>query len=130
MDQRHFDGENMSTPPEHLDEQGRAKWLDVLAILQGRDDLDAGTLDALACYCSAWSTWILAEAQVKTVGLVVKSPAGFAIENPYLGVARKAQVAMRQWAAELRLTPKSRKATAQTRKAAEPAKPTLRLRTK
>jgi Phage terminase, small subunit len=39
---------------------------------------------------------------------VVKSPAGFAVENPYLTVARKAQSTMRQWAAELKLTPRSR----------------------
>ena len=58
-------------PPE----MGRRFW----RTLDGRGEhLDAGTLDVLACYCSAWSQWLAAEAQVKTLGLVVKSPAGFA----------------------------------------------------
>ena len=39
--------------------------------------MDQGTLDALAAYCQAWSRWTAAEAQVSTLGPVVKSPAGF-----------------------------------------------------
>jgi P27 family predicted phage terminase small subunit len=124
------------TPPEHLDEQGRRKWAEVSAILDGRGDiLDAGTLDALACYASAWSQWLTAEAQVKTLGLVVKSPAGFAQENPFLSVARKAQTELRRWGDVLRLTPKAkgtRSTNASTGKPATPSTPnplaTLKLR--
>ena len=96
-------------PPASLDEPAAAKWVEVLPILQAREDVSQGDLDALALYCSAWSQWTAAQAQVATLGMVVKSAAGFAQENPYLGIARKAQVALRQWAAELKLTPKSRK---------------------
>jgi P27 family predicted phage terminase small subunit len=99
---------NASNAPEHLDAQARAKWAAVYAILQARGELDTGTLDALACYCSAWSQWLTAEAQVKTLGLVVKSPAGFAQENPYLSVARKAQTELRRWGDVLKITPKSK----------------------
>jgi len=95
--------------PEHLDEQARQKWAEVLEILDGRGDaLDAGTLDALTCYAVAWSQWTAAQAQVQQLGAVVKSPGGFAQENPFLTGARKAQTAMRQWAGERRLTPKAR----------------------
>ena len=100
-------------PPEHLDEQARAKWLEVLPILEGRGDLDQGTLDGLAAYCQAWSRWTAAEAQVNALGAVVKSATGFAVPNPYVGIAAAAQRQMRQWAAELKITPKARsKATA------------------
>lgn len=101
----------MSNSPEHLDAQARAKWTAVYAILQGRGELDTGTLDALACYCSAWSQWLASEAQVKTLGLVVKSPAGFAQENPFLAIARKAQTELRRWGDVLKITPKSKKGT-------------------
>jgi P27 family predicted phage terminase small subunit len=95
--------------PEHLDEQARVKWAELLPILQDRgDELDAGTLDALSCYCQAWSRWTAAEAQVSMLGAVVKSAAGFAIANPYVAIAAAAQRQMRQWAAELKLTPKTR----------------------
>jgi P27 family predicted phage terminase small subunit len=96
-------------PPEHVDAAGQHKWDEVLDILLDRGDiLDAGILDGLACYCSAWSQWLAAEAQVKTLGLIVKSPAGFAQENPFLSVARKAQTELRRWGDVLRLTPKAK----------------------
>ena len=90
------------SPPAHLDDEARRKWAEVLPVLETRGDIDQGTADALAAYCVAWSQWTAAEAQVQTLGLVVKSAGGFAQENPYLGIARKAQVAMRQWLDKLR----------------------------
>jgi len=95
-------------PPQHLDEQSRAKWSELLPILERRGDVDGGTMDALSCYCSAWSRWTAAEAKVSELGTVVKSPAGFPVANPYVSIAAAAQRQMRQWALELRLTPKSR----------------------
>jgi len=95
-------------PPQHLDEQAVAKWQEIVVVLETRGDLDAGTLDALTCYCSAWARWTAAEAKVSELGAVVKSAAGFAVANPYVGIAKDAQRQMRQWAAELKITPKSR----------------------
>jgi P27 family predicted phage terminase small subunit len=84
-------------PPQHLDDQARVKWSAVLPILKRRGNIDQGTLDALAAYCQAWSRWTAAEQPVNTLGAVVKSPAGFAVPNPYLAVAKDAQRQMRQW---------------------------------
>ena len=85
-------------PPQHLDDCARMKWGEVLEILDGRGDvLDAGTLDAVACYCQAWSRWTAAEQQVNALGAVVKSAAGFAVPNPYIAIAAAAQRQMRQW---------------------------------
>ena len=64
-------------------------------------------LDALAAYSQAWSRWTAAETKVNELGTVVKSPAGFPAPNPYVAISA-AQRQMRQWAAELRLTPKAR----------------------
>ena len=95
-------------PPNHLDEQSRAKWSEVFPVLETRGDLDAGTLDALACYCVAYSQWKAATAKVDELGQVIRSAAGFAVVSPYVQVAAAAERRMRQWAAELKLTPKSR----------------------
>lgn len=96
-------------PPDHLDAQARAKWAEVLPILQERGDtLDAGTLDAVEAYAVAWSQWLQAQAKVAELGTVIKSAAGFAVVSPYVGIAAAAQRQMRQWAAELKLTPKAR----------------------
>jgi P27 family predicted phage terminase small subunit len=85
-------------PPEILDAQARAKWAELLPILETRGEVDTSTLDALAAYCQAWSRWQSAEGQVNALGAVVKSPAGFPVQNPYLAVAAAAQRQMRQWA--------------------------------
>jgi P27 family predicted phage terminase small subunit len=92
-------------PPEHLDAAARAKWLE---ILPQSPDVERGTLDALAAYCAAWSRMIAAEAKVAELGPVVKSPQGFPQINPYLQVLAQERRAVRQWAEELKLTPKSR----------------------
>ncbi len=94
--------------PAHLDEQARAKWGEVYPILDGRGDIDQGTLDALTAYAVAWSQWTAAQVNVTELGPVIKSAAGFAIVSPYVAVAAQAERRMRQWAAELKLTPKTR----------------------
>ena len=43
------------------------------------------------------------------LGLVVKSPAGFPVENPYLGVVKRALIEMHRWGKELRLVTRSTK---------------------
>jgi len=83
--------------PAHLDEQARQKWAELLPLLESRGDVDQGTLDALAAYCSAWSRWTAAEQQVSVLGAVVKSPAGFPVANPYAAIAAAASRSMRQW---------------------------------
>jgi P27 family predicted phage terminase small subunit len=109
-------------PPEHLDEQAKVKWAETLPALP---DVEPGTLDALAAYATAWSRMVAAEAKVAELGPVVKSPQGFPQINPYLQVLAQERRAVRQWAEELKLTPKAR-----GRKRAdddEPADPVLRL---
>jgi len=122
-------------PPEHLDEQARRKWAQVLAILDGRGDpLDTGTLDAAAAYCTAYGRWTAAESQINTLGPVVRSPAGFPVPNPYVGIAAAAARQMRQWGDVLGLHPKAAARTTKTRAApakaatAAPASPLANLR--
>lgn len=100
-------GEAVAEPPAHLDEPARVKWQELAPTLATEAP---GVADALACYCQAWARWTAAEAQVNALGAVVKSPAGFAIPNPYLTVAKDAQRQMRQWATVLGLHQARRKA--------------------
>jgi P27 family predicted phage terminase small subunit len=91
--------------PDHLDEQARAKWAELAPTL---DVTQQGVADALACYSQAWSRWTAAEAQVNELGAVVKSPAGFAVANPYVTIAAAASRQLRQWGDVLKITPKAR----------------------
>ena len=104
-------------PPEHLTPAAAEKWAELLPILEARGPLDAPTLDALSCYVSAWARLAEAEAQIKALGAVVRSPAGFAVQNPYLNVAAAAQRQLRQWGDVLGLIGKPAR---RPKKAAEP----------
>jgi len=106
-----------NTPPKTLDAEARKKWREVLPILSARGETDQAALDGLAAYCQAWSRWIQAEAKIIELGPVVKSPSGFPVQNPYVAIAKAAQVQLRQWAGELRLTPARRRANAKDAKA-------------
>ena len=64
---------------------------------------------ALSIYCAAWARWIEAEAKVTEMGLVVKSPNGYPIQNPYLSIANTAAKQIRTLLAEFGLSPKARK---------------------
>jgi P27 family predicted phage terminase small subunit len=64
---------------------------------------------ALAAYCTVYSRWVHAEAQVKKFGAIVKSPQkGFPMKSPYLCIADQAMEAMRKFMVEFGLTPSSR----------------------
>jgi phage terminase small subunit len=74
--------------PKHLDEIARRKWKELVGTLP---DHEQGTLDLLTVYCAAWSAWLAAGNDQDKI--------------------RWTRV-IRQAAGELKLTPKSRKASA------------------
>src|SRR3990172_2095863 len=95
--------------PEYLDEHGKAEWFRLVPILKQMRVFTEVDRTALAAYCTAFSRWIHAEAQVKKYGTIVKSPEkGFPMKSPYLCVASEAMEAMRKFMVEFGLTPSSR----------------------
>jgi P27 family predicted phage terminase small subunit len=95
--------------PDHLDEQAKVKWVQLAPTL---DVTLPGVADALAAYSVAWSRWVAAEQQVGLLGLVVKSPSGFPVENPYLGVSKRALIEMHRWGRELGIVTRGAKVKA------------------
>ncbi len=81
--------------PDYLDEEAKAEWNRIRTELHAAGVASNVYRAPLAIYCAAWSRWVRAERQVKeTGGEVVKSPAGFPIQNPWLAVAHQAQAQM------------------------------------
>lgn len=94
--------------PPHLQGEARKEWRRM-----GKKLLELGLMTeidrtALALYCQAWERWVEAEAEVKKLGAIVKSPNGFPIQNPYLAVANRAMVDLRKMLTEFGMTPSSR----------------------
>jgi P27 family predicted phage terminase small subunit len=95
--------------PEWLDDEAKAEWSRITIDLAEMGLLSKADRPALAAYCTAWSRWVDAEAQVKKYGTVVKSPdKGFPMKSPYLSIADQAMELMRKLLVEFGLTPSSR----------------------
>lgn len=71
---------------------------------------------ALAAYCQAYGRWVeaelalarMAERDLLTKGLMIKTTNGNAIQNPLVGIANKAMQDLVRFAAEFGMTPSSR----------------------
>ena len=95
--------------PEWLDEEAKAEWDRIVPDLREMGLLSRADRPALAAYCTAWSRWVMAEAQVKKFGVIVKSPEkGFPMKSPYLSIADQSMETMRKMMVEFGLTPSSR----------------------
>lgn len=97
---------DLPEPPEHLTDAARTEWRRLIPYLA--DSLSPADRDTLAAYCIAEARWAQAEAEVTKLGPVVKSPAGFPVQNPWLAIADKAHRQMRRLAADLNLAERIR----------------------
>jgi len=102
--------------PDHLTPAARLEWDRVIeqTVTMGiMTELDRG---ALAAYCQAYGRWVSAETALAgmadrdavTHGLIIRTKAGNAIQNPLVGAANKAMADMVRYAAEFGLTPSAR----------------------
>jgi len=94
--------------PGHLDEEAKAEWGRISPELVRLGLLASIDRAALAAYCQAWSRWVDAETNLRKYGAVIKTPKGYPIQNPYLGIANTAIDLMRKFLTEFGMTPSSR----------------------
>jgi len=97
-------------PPPELSSDPRAlkEWARLLPMLrQGRQVTDADRA-ALLALCLEWSRYLTAIAKIASTSLIVMTPKGYPIQNPYLPVATKAFSNCAKLWPELGLTPSSR----------------------
>ena len=103
-------------PPDHLTPAAITEWERVIeetVSLGIMTNLDRG---ALAAYCQAYGRWVAAETALArmaekdaiTEGLILRTKAGNAIQNPLVGSANKAMADVVRYAAEFGLTPSAR----------------------
>jgi P27 family predicted phage terminase small subunit len=79
-----------------------AKKLARIGLMTELDDM------ALSMLCQGWQEYLEATEQVRKSGILVKSPNGFPVLNPYLTVANQALKKVRSLLAEFGMTPGSR----------------------
>jgi len=91
--------------PKHIKGAARREWFKVSAILAKVGLLSDHFSGPMAMYCAAYGRWCEAEIEVAKQGVIVKSPNGYPIQNPYLAVANKAIDQMIRLSAGFGMTP-------------------------
>lgn len=106
----------MPTPPAHLSVPAKLEWLRLATELHDLGLLTRIDRAALAAYCQAYGRWVqaeqavakMAERDMLTNGLMIKTTNGNAIQNPLVGTANKAMLDMLRIASEFGMTPAAR----------------------
>jgi P27 family predicted phage terminase small subunit len=93
--------------PDWLSHEAKAEWQRIVPQL-----IEAGVLSevnraALTAYCTAWAHLLQAEHHLQKDGAVLVSKEGFSYQNPWLGVANRAQREFVKLLAEFGATPAS-----------------------
>jgi P27 family predicted phage terminase small subunit len=94
--------------PPHLSKEARREWRRTAKLLAEMGLLTSVDRAALALYCEAWARWVEAEQALQKYGVVMKSPNGFPVPSPYLGIATRAMEQVRHLLAEFGMSPASR----------------------
>ena len=94
--------------PEHLSTEAKAEWhriaksLNVIGLLT---QVDRATM---AAYCQCWGRWVEAEQKLAETLAILRTPAGYIQQSPWLSISNKQLELMARYMTELGLTPASR----------------------
>lgn len=100
--------------PAHLQGKAREEWLRIVVFLEKYKLITDIDTAALALYCSAYGRWQDAESCMNEMkkkggdGLIVKSPTGYPIQNPYLAIANRAMEDCYRYLQQFGLSPAAR----------------------
>ncbi len=94
--------------PKWLSKDAKALWRYYSARLAEVRVLTELDQSCLAVYVTAAARLAKAETEIAKTSEVIKTPAGFAAPNPWIGIAQKCQEMMLRYGQELGLSPASR----------------------
>jgi len=110
------------TAPKDLDKVGRDEWNRISHEMRELGVITKMDETILFAYCDEFSTYKMAIKEMrkpKQKKLILLSPSGYPIQNPFLSIKRKSIQVLKGLASELGLSPASR-----SRVTAAPTKPT------
>ena len=94
--------------PAFLDKVAQREWRRTAKKLHKLGLLSEIDLTAFAAYCSCYSRWLEAQAQIQKHGMLIKAQSGFPMQSPYLAISNKAMEQMMKWLVEFGMTPSGR----------------------
>lgn len=101
--------------PRHLSADAKREWKRITVELEKLGLISEIDSAAMALYCQAYGRWIEAERKMDDLrkrgggdGLIVKSPKGYPIQNPYLAIANRAMEQVYQFLQQFGMSPSAR----------------------
>jgi hypothetical protein len=99
--------------PSHLGEVAKAKWKDILPLLQAVKVMTQADVEALARYCDTYEWWISTRAVLKKDGdtYPILNDAGeikYIAQRPEVSIAHKLAAQLRQLESDFGLSPAAR----------------------
>lgn len=102
-------GDALEAPAELEDRPlALAEWRRLAPMLRAARQVSEADRSALLAVCLEWARYLEATKKTAELGLVVRTPAGYPITNPYISIASRALAACSKLWPELGLTPSSR----------------------
>lgn len=98
----------MPDAPDHLSDNAKSHWNEVVGQLYDAKIMTALDVDALSMYCEAYARWVEANESIRKFGMVVKSPSGYPMQTPWLSISNAAFKQMKDVMVEFGMTPSSR----------------------
>jgi len=95
-------------PPDYLGPDEAAVFIEMGGKLARMRVMTEYDTDALSIYAVNWVRFLQADAKVREMGLIVKSPKNYPIQNPFLAISNRAQKTCLNIGAEFGMTPSSR----------------------
>lgn len=95
-------------PPDVVDPVAQAEWTRVARLLIDRGQVTTVDRTVLTGYCVKYAQWLALEREAAAHPFIVRSPSGYPIPNPALGMANKVFSLLLKTAAELGITPSAR----------------------
>ena len=101
-------------PGELSDRVARQEWLRLEPLLRQSKTLTAADHASLVALCQQWARYLEANERVTSAGMVISTPSGYPVPNPYISIASKAlALCIKLWS-ELGLTPSARSRVTKT----------------
>ncbi len=94
--------------PAYLPAAATLAWSNLRKLLNEAGITSNLDKNAVELYCTSYARWLEAERQLQKHGLLIKSPNGFPMPSPYLGIVNQAIAQMTKLLQEFGMTPASR----------------------
>jgi P27 family predicted phage terminase small subunit len=100
--------------PDHLDALARKEWRRFARPLFEAGILTVADRAAFAAYCQSYSKWAEAERKRRETPALIRTPAGYVQQSPWISIANKQLELMGRYMSELGITPTARARVPQT----------------